>query len=499
MYAGHASVMTERGYDVIPCRRPYAMSASSGKPKERIMAGKIANANPTKRFFVDMLIRDIELQDAILDLLDNCVDGAMRSIDDEKRGDSKSYEGYYAAIEFNKDEFTIRDNCGGISMALAESYAFRMGRPDVERDVDLPTVGVYGIGMKRAVFKLGRDISIKSRTKEEGFSIEISNEWLDSDTSWELPLIEDEKVLEEVGTEISVGTLRDGIPRIFANETDFENTLKNAISAYYGFIIERGFEVRVNGEIVQPVKVSLLFDERDLVNQERISPYVYRGTIDGVDVSVVVGLYRGLPTDVEEQEALQRPSSERAGWTVVCNDRVVLYADKTRVTGWGEATVPQYHTQFVSIAGIVVFRANNAAKLPLTTTKRGIDGNSELYLTAKEFMREGLKIFTDFTNKWKSASRELGVLNAQISTTTPEAAQAKVPVDKWTAVRGGDGKRYKPTLPLPKEDDPLRQIRFSRRVSEIEKVATYLFDDASTPSGDVGAKCFDDVLKRAKR
>ena len=33
-----------------------------------------AQASPTKRFFVSMLTRDINLADAILDLLDNCLD-----------------------------------------------------------------------------------------------------------------------------------------------------------------------------------------------------------------------------------------------------------------------------------------------------------------------------------------------------------------------------------------------------------------------------------------
>lgn len=464
-----------------------------------IMANKTADANPTKRFFVDMLIRDIELQDAILDLLDNCVDGAMRSIDAKTRETARPYDGYAAAIEFDRDHFVIRDNCGGIPMNLAENYAFRMGRSDANRDADLPTVGVYGIGMKRAVFKMGRNITVKSRSTTGGFCVEINPEWLESDTSWKLPLTENDEALESIGTEISVNTLRDGIPRIFSNETDFENTLKNSISAYYGYIMERGFKVTVNGAVVPPIRVSLLFDERDAERGEKISPYVYRGNIDGVDVSIVVGLYRNLPTDSEEQEALQRPSSERAGWTVVCNDRVVLYADKSRITGWGEAMVPQYHTQFVSIAGTVVFRANNAAKLPLTTTKRGIDGNSELYLAAKEYMREGLKIFTDFTNKWKNSSRELSALNAHVATTTPEAASAKVPANKWTAVRGGGGHRYKPTLPLPREDDPLRQVKFSRKASDIQKVAVYLFDDSTTPISDVGAKCFDEILERAKQ
>ena len=36
------------------------------------------DASPVKSFFVQMLTRDIELSDAILDLLDNCIDGILR-------------------------------------------------------------------------------------------------------------------------------------------------------------------------------------------------------------------------------------------------------------------------------------------------------------------------------------------------------------------------------------------------------------------------------------
>ena len=54
-----------------------------------------AVASPTKQFFVNMLTRDIELQDAILDLLDNCVDGILRSqkIDSAAPG---PYDGFEA-------------------------------------------------------------------------------------------------------------------------------------------------------------------------------------------------------------------------------------------------------------------------------------------------------------------------------------------------------------------------------------------------------------------
>jgi hypothetical protein len=36
-------------------------------------------------------------------------------------------------------------------------------------------------------------------------------------------------------------------------------------------------------------------------------------------------------------------------------------------------------------------------------------------------------------------------------------------------------------------------------MSEIAEVANFLFDDGSTPPGEVGAKCFDDALVKARK
>ncbi len=87
------------------------------------------DSSPTKEFFVEMLTRDIDLTDAILDLLDNCLDGVLR-----KRGsmdikrDDFDYSGFEANITIEKDCFIIQDNCGGISKSIAINSAFRMGR-----------------------------------------------------------------------------------------------------------------------------------------------------------------------------------------------------------------------------------------------------------------------------------------------------------------------------------------------------------------------------------
>ena len=151
--------------------------------RERREIGQ-ARASPTKDFFVSMLTRDIELGDAILDLLDNCLDGILRTAEENADGD-RPYDGYRAVLEISPEEFSIKDNCGGIPMETAERYAFAMGRPPDAPDHAAATIGMYGIGMKRAIFKLGTNAVVESRFGEEdGFWVEFTPDWMAED-SWE--------------------------------------------------------------------------------------------------------------------------------------------------------------------------------------------------------------------------------------------------------------------------------------------------------------------------
>ncbi|PHK27312.1 hypothetical protein VF13_41695, partial [Nostoc linckia z16] len=83
----------------------------------------VIEGNPTKTFFIEMITRDISIRDAILDLLDNSIDGANRI-------NPESYSNLYVEITINKDSFEVKDNCGGFSLETAKKYAFRFGRPD---------------------------------------------------------------------------------------------------------------------------------------------------------------------------------------------------------------------------------------------------------------------------------------------------------------------------------------------------------------------------------
>ena len=131
----------------------------------------VIDASPTKDFFISMLTRDIPLLRAIIDLVDNSVDGARRL-----RGVPESrttYKGLEVQLQCDDTHFKIIDNCGGMSIEVAAKHAFRIGRPeDAERTPH--SVGQFGVGMKRALFKIGKKFSIESKTTNSKFLVEYS-------------------------------------------------------------------------------------------------------------------------------------------------------------------------------------------------------------------------------------------------------------------------------------------------------------------------------------
>lgn len=486
------------------------------------MAVKEINAGPTKAFFVDMLTRDIDLADAILDLLDNCVDGILRELEKEtakakSKGKRKQaqdrngrpYEGYWAKITATPDKFEIWDNCGGISQKLAEESAFMLGRPDVQRDAKIETVGMYGIGMKRAIFKMGKQCTVTSQPDTGAYKVEITPEWLADDEDWKLPLDDNAKGLKENGTRIAVSNLNPPIKRQFdaRRKSSFIDDLKKEISQLYAQIIEKGFKVTVNGKPIDPVDLHMLIPkQRPKPGAAAIEPYVFVADLKGVHVELAVGFYRPLAKEQElDEELTQRRTRDDAGWTVICNDRVVLHNDKSMITGWGTGGVPSYHNQFICIAGIVSFRSCDSMELPLNTTKRGLNTSSEVYLLVVDQMREGLKKFTSFTNKWKRREAETDaefenlqqVKSTDVPTLVPDSEMK--PVHKFARQGLGNAKRRSPELPKPPSKTQTRRVCFSADQSEIEVVADHFFGDAATDRSVVGRRCFDEALEQAKK
>jgi hypothetical protein len=470
----------------------------------------VANASPTKEFFVRMLTRDIELQDAILDLLDNCVDGIVRT-GSSNPNSARPYEGFKARIVMDQDHFEIHDNCGGIPIETAKKYAFALGRPPNSEEFDQSspaTVGIYGIGMKRAIFKLGTEAFVESR-HDKGFVVEFSPAWMKEDGWDNLPMYQlAANKLKEKGTRIEVYSLNDEVKAAFA-EKAWVDDFRKIVARHYSIIISKGFSVTVGSQVefkagMEPIKAEefkLLQTETSDAEGHRIAPYVYAGKLGEVDVEIYAGMYRKLLNEDEaESEEETRGETDDAGWTVVCNDRVVIWKDRTRLTGWGEATVPNYHGQFIAITGIVLMRCDEPKKLPLTTTKRGIDGASNIYSEAKDLMRDATKSLTSFTNRWKKFPALLDKIyqsSHYIGLTELRALPSSLPMK---SVRNmASMQKFEPRYPLPAQEKTSARISFVALKTDIEIVARWFFGDEKVKPKAVGEEAFNAVLEQAKR
>jgi hypothetical protein len=175
------------------------------------------NAMPTKAFFVDMLVKDIPLERAVLDLVDNCIDGAKR-LHPENEPD---FTGLRVRLSLSDDEFKIEDNCGGFDIETAQNYAFRFGRPAQARSTDY-SIGQFGVGMKRALFKFGRYFEVHSTTPTQKWSMKVDVDAWEESTDWFFQFDEfiegEEFASQDCGTKILVKRLRPEVASRFGAE-----------------------------------------------------------------------------------------------------------------------------------------------------------------------------------------------------------------------------------------------------------------------------------------
>ena len=436
-----------------------------------------AHANPTKKFFVNMITRDISLEDSILDLIDNSVDSAWQSAGSRPMSlaDDTDLSAYSISITISPEQFTIKDNCGGMTFDDAVNYAFSFGRRDSKVHAEY-SIGVYGIGMKRAVFKLGRNIRIRSTVMDDdgsllAFAVPITvTDWLKSDDlPWDFD-IEDDERLDENGVEIVVQDFAPGTQTSFQNPVFIEN-LRRMIARDYSLYLHRGLHIFINGRAVTGLQIELR--KSDEFIPMRIK-YDEGQNDEKVSVEIIGGMAAPPPESMDPNE---RPEGDRRfGWYVVCNGRIVLVADKSTVSGWGTQDWPQWHSQYSGFLGMAFFSAPNTAVLPLTTTKRNVDVTSEVFRRARLKMRDLSKQWITYTNERKQAREE-----------------AKAREAKATAIPIQDVEN-RPSVILPKvvqkQTERHANVSYSVPISRMKKLAKE-FGRITMPYRDVGLKSFD--------
>jgi len=343
----------------------------------------VINASPTKDFFINMLIKDITLRDAIGDLIDNSIDGANRS---NKHDDLREY---FVNITANKNKFEIEDNCGGIDIKTARQYAFRFGRPS-EFKIEKHSIGHFGIGMKRAFFKIGNNISVWSVANKSEFLVNINVGAWQKKVPWDFafasfkenaPIVTKSKR----GTIITITDLGEDAKNSFGIN-NFIKDLIDEIGYEHLFSLNRGLKIKINNITVKPPNLKLIFNKD-------FKPAYWSHKFDNkLTAEVLVGI--------------SEDKGDEGGWYIFCNDRLITGPDTSAVTGWtgrreGADGVATYHDQFYRFRGYVFFNSQNASNLPWNTTKTGIDKDSQKYQFVRKKMIEMMRPTMTLMNRLK--------------------------------------------------------------------------------------------------
>ena len=426
----------------------------------------VINARPTKEFFIYMLTKDIPLIRAIIDLIDNSWDGALRV------SKSHPFNQLVINLDITHDAFAISDNCGGIPYLIAKNYAFRFGRPTEMERTD-HSVGQFGVGMKRSLFKIGEKFVVESTSPDSTFSVSVDvMKWVKL-TEWEfrfddLTHHDRSPSWSKCGTRITVTDLHERVKADFGSEV-FLSELRDAIESTHEQSLGKGITIKIN-DVPVGVRVATLKKSNKL-KPGHVKLQIDESSENPVDVNIFAGV-----SDSEPQSA---------GWNVYCNGRMVLEADSSSVTGWGTANtfvIPRYHNQFARFRGYVFFECNDASKLPWNTTKTGVDVNTPIYQAVQQKMVELMRPVIDFLNR-VDREKEVNESDQVLTKTVDKAKLVQLQfTDEQTTFLSPESK------PDAEEAQAIRRISYQVSAEKFDEVKGSL---GATSNKEVGEKTFE--------
>lgn len=327
-------------------------------------------------------------------------------------------------------------------------------------------MSVYGIGLKRAIFKLGNKITISSDHVDGGFDLELDvKEWAKVTTlPWQFEITPRAPVKAgETGTKILVEELYDDCKRRLSDGV-FVGQLKDAISKTYAFYLSKFVNISVKKEKIESINIGI-------GNNITVESF----TDGSVSCAITAGI--GIPQGGKFIDKL-------SGWFVFCNGRTVISADKGALTGWGEnGLLPIFQPKHRPFLGTVFFVSQDAELLPWTTTKSGINVDSNIWQEAKRYMTTvGRTVISFLDGRYTDAGTEV------------QPSELKTAAGDSISVMTASVTQTQKFLP-PKEAPPQTvSIQYSALVSDVKRIRKYL-GRSSMSAGDVGLHTFNHFLR----
>lgn len=333
-------------------------------------------------FFAETMTTDVELVDAIFDLIDNSIDAARNNIISSEEyskddiGLPNNYSNYEIKIAFSSDRIAIADNCLGIDSKSIEDRAFYTGKKSSHKF----GIGYYGLGLKRAFLKAGKSFSIQSDNGKELYVADFSYDMLSGNK---------EKVLKAkkypsqniLGTIFSVKDLKSDVVDQIGNIEWLEGFMQY-LSIRYSIFIEKGLKLSIRSASIFGENFIYIKPGLPTIKKKGIVPeFKEKLVCDDVSVYFNVGVHHKylFPGEYHSNPAQNKKLTDSYGIYIICNDRVIVANSFDKKYGF--MTSP--HSEYNGFLCYVRMVSENPADLPWNTTKTEIKVYSPLFIEAK--------------------------------------------------------------------------------------------------------------------
>jgi len=411
-------------------------------------------------FLEEALTKDVTTLEAIFDLVDNSIDAARDwLIENEcERGKDNlplSYSGYYVNIRIDEDSIRVLDNCAGIDRDTLAKRALYTNMPSQHEY----GIGLYGIGLKRSMLKMGTEFSFYVDNGVEAFKSRFDNRGIGGGK-------ENQVYADVIPTKgrrkslFNVSNIKNEIKNDFHNPRWFDNAVRE-FSLRYAVYIKKGFKIVLH-HVKNNTRKEIVEVAPGLRTQCEFPPTREVIKFDGVDVIIETGIHNDytFPGEKNYNLSLNRKLTDFFGIYFSCNDRVIVSASTEKSHGWKT----KWHSEYNGYVCWVKFVSKDAALLPWNTAKTGLRTDSSLFLAVRERLQPIADNYRSVIKKrYFSKKEDLSKIKPTGSNTDKKSVEDKKPV----SAAGADSKNVKiklenikkpkarPSVDLPRNRDIL--------------------------------------------
>jgi hypothetical protein len=343
--------------------------------------------NSDADYLIQGLTSDVSTIECIYDLIDNSIDAARskiirasKSFKKDSYGLPASYKGFKIDLDVTSRKVAVSDNCAGIDESTLSDKVFTIGK----RSKHAFGIGHYGVGLNRAIFKLGSSVRLMTDNGVHAFSLGFSE--VDVRLAVENKSTIQARRLptsKKSYYKLEIDSVKNDVLSDLGSDT-WLDTLRDQIRIRYAIFCAKGLVISVNkkkvGSFGPKIRNPDFLEKRakNFVSQSGVSVYLEAGLHENYRIAK-------FEIDYEQFKPVIKGLTPEYGWYVVCNDRIILVADKTKITGW---TTTAWHNEYHGFLGWAHYVSEDPSLLPWDTKKTGINTNNQTHIEVLSSLKE---------------------------------------------------------------------------------------------------------------